>query len=68
MPPDDEPRTQTIQLKEGEISRLYAVMCYRCHSTFTNQVPAIEIMERDIGRSGWVFYREKWYCPKCRRG
>jgi len=66
MPPDDEPKTQTIQLKEGKISRLYVVMCNLCHGTFTNQVPALEIMTRDLILAGWKAIDGCWYCPDCR--
>jgi hypothetical protein len=67
MPLDDEPTEQTIVVREGEISRMYVVMCNKCRFTFTNSVPALNIMEQDIQSAGWIKYcaDNRWYCPKC---
>lgn len=67
MPNDDEEiiGEQTISVREGEISRLYVVMCYQCHHTYTASVPALGVMELDITRAGWERVAGKWHCPEC---
>lgn len=65
LPADDSVPSYTITIKEGKITRLYVVMCYTCHGTFTAALPAQEMLERDLLLSGWENIRHNWYCPRC---
>lgn len=65
LPIDEDVPSYTITIKEGKITRLYVVMCYTCHATFTVAVPAQEILERDLVSSGWIEIDGLWYCPRC---